>query len=66
MPDGSRLLLRLNHSHTVGDIRNYLRTARPQLPDSFAIMTTFPHVELSDDSKTIDEAKLLNAALVVK
>ncbi|MCL4116761.1 UNVERIFIED_CONTAM: hypothetical protein GTU68_036176, partial [Idotea baltica] len=66
LPDGSRLVLKLNHSHTVGDIRRYASTVRPQLPASFALMTTFPYEELTDDSKTISDAKLLNSALVLK
>lgn len=67
LPDGSRLVLKLNHSHTVGSIRQYVRTARPSHNITpFALMTTFPYAELSNDSQSVAEAKLLNAAIVVK
>ncbi|XP_076047894.1 NSFL1 cofactor p47-like isoform X2 [Oratosquilla oratoria] len=67
LTDGTRLVLKLNHNHTVGDIRRYICTARPTYQASpFALMTTFPHAELCDDSKTVVEAKLLNSAIVVK
>ena len=28
LADGSRLLVKLNHSHTVADLRSYINTAR--------------------------------------
>lgn len=67
LPDGSRLILKLNHTHTVGTIRQFITTAHPSysiLP--FALMTTFPYAEMSNDKQTVADAKLLNAALVVK
>jgi len=67
LQDGSRLILKLNHTHTVGTIRQFVRTARPSTSIApFALMTTFPYVEMSNDSQTVADAKLLNAALVVK
>ena len=65
--DGSRLVIRANHTHTVADLRTYVATARPQyLAQDFALMTTFPHAELADVAATIASANLLNAAIVVK
>lgn len=67
LPDGSRLVMKLNHTHTVSDIRQYVTTARPSFEAvEFALMTTFPHAEVTNLSQTVSEAKLLNAALVVK
>ncbi|CAL4068621.1 unnamed protein product, partial [Meganyctiphanes norvegica] len=67
LPDGSRVVLKLNHTHTVGSIRQFIRTARPSHSVApFALMTTFPYAELSNDSQNVAEAKLLNAAIVVK
>ncbi|XP_068214868.1 NSFL1 cofactor p47 [Palaemon carinicauda] len=67
LPDGSRLILKLNHTHTVSDIRQYIVTARPSFETTeFALMTTFPHAEVTALSQTVAEAKLLNSALVVK
>lgn len=67
LPDGSRLVIKLNHSHTVGDIREFIVTARPALETAeFALMTTFPYAELTNASQTVAEGKLLNSAIVVK
>merc|ERR1712002_290298 len=30
LADGSRLIVKLNHNHTVSDLRSYINTARPQ------------------------------------
>lgn len=50
--DGTRLLGEFNHSHTVADIRSYIRTARPQFVDQdFLLITTFPNKELSEESQ---------------
>ncbi|XP_071548788.1 NSFL1 cofactor p47 isoform X1 [Panulirus ornatus] len=67
LPDGSRLVIKLNHSHTVGDIRQFIQTARPTYQHTdFAIMTTFPYAELTNMSQTVAEGKLLNSSIVVK
>ncbi|KAK3880344.1 hypothetical protein Pcinc_015157 [Petrolisthes cinctipes] len=67
LPDGSRLGVRVNHTHTLGDLRQYMLTARPQhQTQHLALMTTFPYAELKDDAVTIAEANLLNSAIVVK
>lgn len=67
LPDGSRMVLKLNHSHTVGTVRQFVTAARPSLLITpFALMTTFPYAEMSNDSQTVADAKLLNSALVVK
>ncbi|KAJ6641103.1 NSFL1 cofactor p47 [Pseudolycoriella hygida] len=65
LADGSRLSARFNHSHTVSDITSYIRTARPQYSSAnFALLTTFPSKELTDNSQTIDKAGLLNASIL--
>lgn len=67
LPDGSRLVMKLNHTHTVSDIRQYIAAVRPSYQTTeFALMTTFPHAELTNFSQTVADGKLLNAALVVK
>ncbi len=54
MADGSRLIARLNHTHTVGDLRAYIATARPQYASvPFALLNTFPPAELTDETKTL-------------
>ncbi|KAH8290401.1 hypothetical protein KR054_002681 [Drosophila jambulina] len=65
LADGSRLAAQFNMSHTVSDIRRFIRTARPQYSASnFILVSSFPTRELSDDSSTIEKAGLKNAALM--
>jgi len=65
--DGSRLVMKANRSHTVGDIRKFIVQARPEFSASvFSLMTAFPSKELSDDDTTLEEANLLNAVIVQK
>ncbi|XP_077978347.1 NSFL1 cofactor p47-like [Glandiceps talaboti] len=65
LADGSRLVNKFNHTHTVGDIRRFIIDSRPQyVSQVFALMTTFPNRELTDDSQTLAEASLLNAVIV--
>lgn len=67
LPDGSRLIVKLNHSHTISDIRQFINTARPAYQSTeFALMTTFPYAELTNLTQTVSEGKILNSALVVK
>ncbi|KAL4224590.1 NSFL1 cofactor p47 [Mactra antiquata] len=65
LADGSRLVQKFNHSHTVGSIRQHIISLNPQYAStSFVLQTTFPNRELTDDSETIDKAKLQNAVVV--
>lgn len=65
--DGSRMKVTLNEASTVADLRQYVVTARPELASvPFALRTSFPPAELEDDSKTLKDAGLLNAAVLLK
>jgi len=65
LADGSRLIVKLNHEHTVADLRMYINTARPQYEGvSYALMTTFPNKELTEDTATIAGAGLVGAAVL--
>ncbi|CAG5121776.1 unnamed protein product [Candidula unifasciata] len=67
LADGGRLVLKLNHSHTIGDIRQHIVATNPQYAHSnFCLMTTFPNKELVDETLSLEEAKLLNAVIVQK
>ena len=55
-----------NHSHTVADIRRFIAASRPDLPAAYNLMTAFPSAQLTDDSKTISDAGLLNAVIIQK
>lgn len=63
LSDGTRLRARLNEDHTVGQLRAFVQAARPAV-QSFALATTFPRKELSDDKQTVKEAGLKGAVVV--
>ncbi|KAA0188629.1 Protein tyrosine phosphatase shp1/cofactor for p97 atpase-mediated vesicle membrane fusion, partial [Fasciolopsis buskii] len=67
MPDGGRLILRLNHSHTVADVRLAIVSQRPSLAAcAFNLLTAFPSRELTDDTQTLKDANLLNSSLLIR
>ena len=67
LADGTRLVGKFNHTHTVGDIRTYIVGSRPQYSGAtFAIMTTFPNKELTDEKLSLTDANLLNAVIVMR
>jgi UBX domain-containing protein 1 len=65
LADGTRMVARMNLTHTVGDIRNFINASRPEnLSRPYAIMTTFPNRILDDESATIQGAGLVNSVVV--
>lgn len=64
LADGGRLVGKFNHNHTVGDIRKFINQSKPGGSLRYRLMTTFPNRELTDDSATLSEAKLINAVIV--
>ncbi|KAJ3297230.1 hypothetical protein HDU79_004354 [Rhizoclosmatium sp. JEL0117] len=65
LADGTRMVAKLNHSHTVGDVRRFINASRVgESSRPYAIMTTFPNKDLTDDSVTLKEAGLINAVVV--
>ncbi|CAK9783359.1 SEP-domain-containing protein [Cutaneotrichosporon oleaginosum] len=62
LADGSRLVVRVNLTHTVGDLRNYIDAARPT-DREYILQTTFPPRELPDN-ETVEQAKLQNAVVI--
>ncbi|KAM3617995.1 uncharacterized protein V6R79_013717 [Siganus canaliculatus] len=65
LADGGRLVQKFNHSHRVSDLRQFVVAARPAMAGrEFVLMTTFPNMELTDESKTLQQANLLNAVIV--
>lgn len=66
LADGSRLIAQFNHAHTVGQIRSYILNARPQYAtQEFNLMSSYPSKVL-EDGQTIQEAGILNAAIMQK
>ncbi|GFU28543.1 NSFL1 cofactor p47 [Nephila pilipes] len=67
LADGTRLMMKANHCHTIGDVRRYIVTARPEYSASvFSLMTAFPTKELNDDEATLEAENLLNSVIVQK
>eukprot|EP01119_Soliformovum_irregulare_P005491 TRINITY_DN17249_c0_g1_i1.p1 TRINITY_DN17249_c0_g1~~TRINITY_DN17249_c0_g1_i1.p1 ORF type:complete len:358 (+),score=96.37 TRINITY_DN17249_c0_g1_i1:62-1135(+) len=64
LADGSRLVAQFNHTHTIGDIRRYIDGG--SIGANYDIITTFPPKTFADDSQTIKDAGLINAAVVQK
>jgi len=65
LSDGSRMVTRLNHTHTIGDIRRHIALSNPTLATRpYVLQTTFPSRDLTDDNQTIKEAGVLGAVVV--
>ncbi|XP_026748550.2 NSFL1 cofactor p47 [Galleria mellonella] len=65
LADGSRLTGRFNHTHTVGELAEYVARAEPAYQlHSFALLTSYPTTELTDSSLTIAQANILNSTLL--
>ncbi|KZO94590.1 SEP-domain-containing protein [Calocera viscosa TUFC12733] len=65
LADGTRLVCRMNHTHTVGDIRNFINASRPEnAARAYNIQTTFPSRVLDNESQTVKDAGLLNSVVV--
>ena len=65
LADGGRLIVKLNHTNTVSDLRRYITLLRPEFTD-FSLHTTFPNKELTNDSATLKEADILGAAVLMR
>jgi len=61
--DGSRLLVKCNLIHTVGDLRSHIESLHPSRK-GFELRMNYPNKVLSDNSETIEGACLVNAAIV--
>jgi len=69
LPDGQRLTMKVNTDQTVNRIREYVCTARPPLaatPFLLLNSSSFPQKPITEEDKTIEEAGLKNAVIVVK
>ncbi|RWS04252.1 NSFL1 cofactor p47-like protein, partial [Dinothrombium tinctorium] len=65
LSDGSRLVLKLNLTHTIRDIRKHICSARPAYSSQpFILKTAFPNKELTEEDMTVEDAKLQNAVIV--
>ena len=63
---GGRLIVKLNDSNTISDLRQYIRLLKPDTPPNFSLHTTFPNKDHTDDSATLKDAGLLGAAILMR
>ncbi|CAG0896164.1 unnamed protein product, partial [Darwinula stevensoni] len=59
LADGTRLIIKANHSHTVDDICTYIFSTQV-----FGLYGGFPSKELVEGRQTLKEANLLNALII--
>ncbi|KAJ1641460.1 hypothetical protein T492DRAFT_919740 [Pavlovales sp. CCMP2436] len=64
LKDGSKLRVRLNHVHTVGALRAHVATLVP-LGERFELTYLRSKIGACDDDKTVADADLLSASIVV-
>lgn len=66
--DGSRLVGRFNHSHTVADVRSYIDSAAAggNAQRAYTLHTSFPPKAIEDESQTLKDAGLVNAVVIQK
>ncbi|KAM9308376.1 UBX domain-containing protein 2B [Gastrophryne carolinensis] len=65
LADGTRLIQRFNLSHRIMDVHTFIIQSRPEFSQiDFTLVTTFPNMELTDESQTLEEADLLNTVLL--
>lgn len=65
--DGTRLVSRFNHTHTVGDLYGFVNSSSLESRSrNYILQTTFPNKELNNHEQTIKEAGLVNAVVVQK
>ncbi|XP_043278617.1 NSFL1 cofactor p47 isoform X2 [Venturia canescens] len=65
LADGNNIRQEFNTSHTVGDVRRFITTMRPQYSlQEFTLLTTYPSRELASEEETIEHAGLQNSAIM--
>lgn len=65
LADGTRIVARVNLTHTVGDLRNFINASRPGMAArAYTIGTTFPNRTLEDGTQSIEAAGLKNSVVV--
>ncbi|KAL6536861.1 Plant UBX domain-containing protein 4 [Orobanche hederae] len=67
LADGTRMVSRFNHQHTIRDIRGFIDASRPGGPRTYQLQTMgFPPKQLSDLDRTIEEAGIGNSVVIQK
>ncbi|KAK6347078.1 hypothetical protein TWF696_007158 [Orbilia brochopaga] len=65
--DGTRLVSRFNHSHTISDVYAFVNAANTASRSrNYVLQTSFPPKELKEMDQSLKDAGLLNAVVVQK
>eukprot|EP00210_Caulerpa_lentillifera_P004549 g4339.t1 len=66
LADGSRVVARFNHTHTVRDIRRFVAALRSDVSHTGPLLAGYPSKPISNENQTIEEAGLVNAVVILK
>ncbi|XP_073988769.1 NSFL1 cofactor p47-like isoform X1 [Rhodnius prolixus] len=67
LSNGRTVKVKLNHNHTIGELRTYITTLGPQYSTgNFRLLTSFPSKELNDNNITVEQAGILNSSLLLR
>ncbi|KAL3615281.1 Plant UBX domain-containing protein 4 [Castilleja foliolosa] len=65
LADGTRMVSRFNHRHTIRDVRAFIDASRPDGPRAYQLQTMgFPPKQLADLDQTIEEAGITNSVVI--
>ncbi|KAG9068515.1 hypothetical protein KI688_010788 [Linnemannia hyalina] len=65
LADGTRMVARFNHTHTINDIRGFINASRAgEASRPYVLQTSFPKKDLEDVTQTVKDAGLLNAVVL--
>ncbi|XP_042479240.1 plant UBX domain-containing protein 4-like [Macadamia integrifolia] len=67
LADGTRMVTRFNHHHTISDIRAFIDSSRPGGAGTYQLQTVgFPPKQLTNVTQTIEQAGLANSVVIQK
>lgn len=65
LADGTRMVARFNHTHTINDIRGFINASRAgEASRPYVLQTSFPKKDLEDVTQTVKDAGLLNSVVL--
>ncbi|KAF7815315.1 plant UBX domain-containing protein 4-like [Senna tora] len=65
LADGTRMVSRFNHHHTISDVRAFIDASRPGGARSYQLQTMgFPPKQLTDLDQTIEQAGIANSVVI--
>ncbi|KAL2316987.1 hypothetical protein Fmac_030863 [Flemingia macrophylla] len=67
LADGTRMVSRFNHHHTIRDVRAFIDASRPGGARNYQLQTMgFPPKQLTDLDQTIEQAGIANSVVIQK